>query len=262
MKTFYSTLVLFFLTITFCFSQNSFKKAYSELFTIDSITNEVEYLHFKIQTSPEYYESSPRNILTDIYYSIKYREYGTPDDVMWVQIYDGHLVNDLEKEFNHQWKGPFPGNRDISYKFLFELVSEPNQNSDKLNITIFSTNPVLDFKYCNFSGTIPFQVSAVYYNTKNLKMAIDVFTGCSTIHTAYELLKSSNIATTIGTAILEEIVVYAIKAEISNLPVYLTIKCNICGKTETIKINNLNYSTTYTCATPSCHNSAKIKIVE
>jgi|WetSurMetagenome_2_1015567.scaffolds.fasta_scaffold00376_6 hypothetical protein len=245
------------------FSQNSYEKAYSKLFTINDDTREVGYLHFKIQTIPEYFHlSNNESQLTDIYYSIKYKEYGTPENVTWVKIFDGQLVNDLARVYTQQWKGPFPGNRDISYKFLFELISDTIQHLDKLNITIFSTNPELDFKYCSIPAAFPFQVSAIYYNTENLVKVIEVYSGCSNIHTIYKLASSTNIVTTIGTAILEEIVIYAIKAELRNLPVYLTIKCNVCGKTETLKINDINYKNIYQCNTPGCHNRAEIRLIE
>ena len=252
----YIFIIVFSISSIFCFAQNEWNEAYSELFSIDSTKNEVKYLHFKIRTIPEYhYFSKP--YLTDIYYSIEYKEFGTPEVFEWVELYEGHLINDLEKKYSTQWQGPFIGNRDISYKFLFELISGV-QNENILNLTIFSTNPELDFKYCNINPNFPFQVSAVYYDTDNLVKAIDIYSGASTIYTAYSIVKSTNIYVTIGTAILENIIIYAIKAYLSNLPIYLTIKCNVCGHEETIVINDLNYNRTYTCKTHGCHNSAKI----
>lgn len=254
---------LFFVLISnICYSQNSFEKAYNKLVSVNKQTNEVEYLHFKIQTIPEYYQSNSKSILTDVYYSIKYREFGTSDNITWVKIYDGHLVNDLAKKYTQQWKGPYPGNRGISYKFFFELLSDSNQQSDKLNITIFSTNPELDFKYCNISNNLPFQVSAVYYNTENIKTALHLFSGTSVIHTVFELIESSNVATAIGTAIIDEVAINVVKEELKNLPIFITLKCNVCGKSETLKINDINYSGIFTCKTPGCHNTARIRLVE
>lgn len=249
------TIVFLFFSI-FSFAQNKWSNAYSELFGIDTANNEVEYLHFKIRTIPEYhYYSIP--YLTDIYYSIEYKEYGTPEKFKWVDLYDGHLINDIDKKYSTQWQGPFIGNRQISYKFMFELIKD-NHKENKLKLTIFSTNPELDFKYCNIYPNFPFKVNAFYYNTDNLEEVIDIYSGASTIYTVYSIAKSSNIAVTIGTAILENIIIYAIKSHISNMPIYLSIRCNVCGQEERIVINNLNYNKLYTCKTDGCHNSAKI----
>ncbi len=247
----------FFIIFTFgsviISAQNTWNKAYSNLLEIDTVNNEIKFLHFKIKTQPEYYYYS-RPYLTDVYYSVEYKEFGTPETFECVELYDGHLINDIEKKYSKQWQGPFIGNRDISYKFLFELESK-NQNI--LSLTIFSTNPEMDLRYCNVDPNFPFQVNAVY-RADNLIKAIDIYSNVSTINAIYSIARSTNIALTIGTAVLEDIIVYAIQSKLSNLPIYLTIKCNVCGHSETIIINSLNYSEIYTCKTNGCHNSAKI----
>ena len=257
----YVLISILFTVHVFSYAQNNWEKAYSTLFSIDTTNNEVRYLHFKIRTQPEFhYFSKP--YLTDVYYSIDYKEFGTPESFTWVELFDGHLINDLEKKYSSQWQGPFAGNRGISYEFFFELMpGDSNDNSQKLNITIFSTDPELDFKYCNVDPHFPFQVKAIYYDTKNLETAMDIYSGASIIHTVYTMGKSSNVAVTIGTELLEEIITYAIQYYLTNLPIYLTLKCNVCGHTETIVIKDLNYNEIYTCKTNGCYNSAKIILI-
>ena len=246
------------LIITCTFSQGQFKIAFQDIISIDTSKNEIDFLHFKIYSYPEYYND---NLLTDIYYYVSYKEFGTPEKYIWVKLFDGHLINDLNNEYNKQWKGPFPGNRDISYKFLFEIVKKSN-NINKFRVTIFSTNPVLDAKYCNVSYSAPFDITAYYYNTNDIKTALDIYSNVSTISTLYSIAKDANIGVAVASTVIEIVVIYAIKSYLDQLPIYLEIKCNVCGHSEQIKIKSLNYKKSYTCKTYGCHNKAEIYVIQ
>jgi hypothetical protein len=256
MKNYFLTISIF-LTYT-CFSQNDYKVAHNAIISIDSVNNEISYLHFRINTFPEY----AYDMLTDIHYSVKYREFGTPEEVTWVKLFDGHLVNDINHEYSFQWKGPFPGNRDISYKFFFELINDSIENTNKLKTIVFSTNPTLDYAYCNLDYNAPFEVTAYYYNIDNIKKIINIYSSCSAVYTIYSLAKGANPGVAVAWTIGETIVIYAVNAYLENLPIYLTVKCNVCGHTESIKIENLNYRKIYKCSSYGCQNMAEIRLIK
>lgn len=239
------------------FSQEQFKFAFQDIISIDTSKNEIDFLHFKIYSYPEYYINE--NLLTDVYYSVSYKEFGTPEKHIWIKLFDGHVINDLNSEYNKQWKGPFPGNRDISYKFLFEIIKKSN-NINKFRATIFSTNPVLDSKYCNVSYHSPFEITAYYYNTNGIKTVLDIYSSVSTVNTLYSIPKVANVGVAIASIVIETLVIYAIKTYLDQLPIYLEIKCNVCGHSERIKIESLNYKKSYTCKTYGCHNKAEIYV--
>jgi hypothetical protein len=254
-------LVTILLLLSFiCYAQDDFRIAHREIITIDSIKNEISYLHFKINTYPEFNYS----ILTDVNYTVKYQEFGTPEEFTWVKLFDGHLVNDLHHEYNSQWKGPFPGNRDILYQFYFELIRDSiENNNNKLQTTILSTNPELDYNYCNLNYKAPFDITAFYYNTENIKLVLDIYSNCSTVYTAYSVIvKGSNPVVAAASTIVEGLVIYAIKASLDKFPIYLTITCNTCGYKETIEIESLNYNNIYKCPTFGCHNMAEIRLIK
>ena len=260
------SLIIVFICIVFSgFSQLNYENALDQLIKVDSINNEFTFLHFTIKQIPEF--STVDNKLTDIYYSIKYREFGTSESHDWVKVFSGHLVNDYNKDYNYQLKGPFWGNRDLSYKFLLEIAKDTS-----LRISIFSTNPELDAKYCGADFNNPFDMVVDYYDATGIERLMKPVNTLSNISTAYTIIngavkgvkygvRAANIPFAVASIAIENIAIYLIETSIQNLPVKVDAHCNVCGANSTHHFKNKDGKMMVKCNSFGCHNMAELRII-
>ena len=230
-------LLLFIILTNNIYCQDDFQKAFEKTLVVENYSNTIDYLYFSIETEPVFFG----NELVDVFYSIKYDEIGTNFPVMWVNKYDGHLINVPDKSASTQLKGPFGGLREIKYQFLFELIDYDKSPYKKaVKILIFSSNPSRDAEYFNSYYTSPYVVTATYYDYSIGNTLLDIYSNLSTLYTAYNISKSSNPTTLIVTSVIENIILISVKNYMNNQPIYIEIKNMNTGEIEKIVHNNLN----------------------
>jgi hypothetical protein len=234
-------------------TQTSFEVASKENFSVESETKTVKYLHFTITFEPIYRSG----LLTDVYYRIDYHDIHSDFSRMWVELYDGHLINLRKLDCNKQWKGPFLGLNGVRYRFYLELVN------DQVRVMIYSTDPDQDAKYYNSFFTEPFSVTAYCKNFTVGKKVIKILSWLSTIHSGFRVVttvvKGANPTVLLVSSLAQEIggqaVRYLIESHVSNLPIRVRITCNSCRfESDTVVDSLVEFQ--YSC--PGCGQSAII----
>lgn len=246
------TIFIILLIANIIFANQEFKTAARKTLVIDNTKGQIKYLYFTFTFMPKFYNE----IFTDLYYEIEYEEIGTNHKYVWVNLYDGHLIN--LPESSYEWKGPFTGVRSIQYKFFFKLFNNPESLTEKsLAIHIFSTNPELDASYYNSFYEDPFSVIAYYYDLSTFKTVLKSYSCLSTIYAIYKVtsITTVNPPAFIARKIGENVAIYAIERVLDSIPITFEIICNSCGKKYT-ETKNVDF--VFECNTVGCHNKAKI----
>lgn len=246
------TIFIILLIANLIFANQEFKTAARKTLVIDNTKGQIKCLYFIFTFIPKFYNE----IFTDLYYEIEYKEKGMEHKYVWVNLYDGHLIN--LPESSYEWKGPFTGVRSIQYKFLFKLINNPKNPTEKsLDIHIFSTNPELDANYYNSFYEDPFSVTAYYYDLSTFKTLLKSYSCLSIISMIYKVTSKTivNPPAFIARTIGENVAIYAIERVLDSIPITFEIICNSCGKKYT-ETKNVDF--VFECNTVGCHNKAKI----
>lgn len=228
--------------------------------TLSVFDQTLQYLHFKIDFTPIQTDST----LTDLFYSIQYKEYGSNQEFPWVALGDGHLIN-LPGQ-RKQIEGPFYGAREIKYKFRFEIIhSGGKAEQDSLRIHIYSTNPARDAAYVDSYYKAPFKVIATFFDGNGIKRATDSYSLVSTLVGVVKVLRGGSVVTFVVTFALETAATFLVGRLLddyaSKKPVEFAITCNACNAQFNLsRLERAGFA--FKCKTSGCGNRGNIDWIQ